>query len=197
MRCPIGITILSIMFLFAMSSSMAQGAVAGAQIEFIVDEANFVNGDWKSSGVAGKKLKGGKKGGKATPVFEPAAGEEPARFTGTEKGQYFGGNILINPSVNLEDWTLDVLLKRNGPAFGDEHHVLGLHKAGHGGGTWADANQWIMLGFTEKDTGKMFIGLKAAEEPLKGPDGETKAYENLVDIGVNQWRHILLHLRQW
>jgi hypothetical protein len=59
MRCPNGITILSLVFLFAMSGSMAQGAVAGAQIEFIADEANFVNGDWKSSGVAGKKLKGG------------------------------------------------------------------------------------------------------------------------------------------
>jgi hypothetical protein len=47
-----------------------------------------------------------------------------------------------------------------------------------------------MLGFTEKDTGKMFIGLKAGDEPLEGPNGVTKAYENLVDIGVNRWHHI-------
>ena len=37
----------------------------------------------------------------------------------------------------------------------------------------------------------MFVGLKAADEALEGPNGVTKAYENLVDIGVNRWRHIL------
>ncbi len=183
-------TLLSFVFLFAMSGSMVQGAVPGALIEFIADEANFVNGDWINSGVAAKKLKGGKKAGLATPVFEPAAGDEPARFTGTEKGQYFGGNIAINPIVKLQNWTLEVILKRNGPAFGGEHHVLGLHNAGHAGGTWGHPHQWIMLGFTEKDTGKMFIGLKAGDEPLEGPNGVTKAYENLVDIGVNRWHHI-------
>jgi hypothetical protein len=83
MKRPIGITILSIMFLFAMSSSMAQGAVAGAQIEFIADEANFVNGDWKSIGVAGKKLKGGKKLGRDTPVFAHSFRETDSTFNGS------------------------------------------------------------------------------------------------------------------
>ena len=191
MRRSNRIIILSLVFLFAMSSSMVRGAVPGAVIEFIAAEANFVNGDWINSGVAAKKLKGGHKAGKATPVFEPAAGDEPARFTGTEKGQYFGGNFLVNPIVKLQNWTLEVILKRNGPAFGGEHHVLGLHNSGHAGATWGVKNQWIMLAFTEKNTGKMFIGLKAADERLKGPDGVTKTYENLVDIGVNRWHHIL------
>ena len=191
MRRSNSIIILSLVFLFAMSGSMVQGAVPGALIEFIAAEANFVNGDWINSGVAGKKLKGGQKSGKATPVFEPPAGDEPARFTGTEKGQYFGGNFAINPIVKLQDWTLEVILKRNGPAFGGDHHVLGFHSAGHAGATWDIVHQWIMLGFTEKDTGKMFIGLKAGDERLAGPNGVTKAYENLVDIGVNRWRYIL------
>ena len=191
MRRSNSIIILSLVFLFAMSGSMVRGAVPGAVIEFIAAEANFVNGDWINSGVAGKKLKGGQKSGKATPVFEPAAGGEPARFTGTEKGQYFGGNFAINPIVKLQNWTLEVILKRNGPALGGDHHVLGFHSSGHAGGTWNKVHQGIMLGFAEKDTGKMFIGLKAGEEPLEGPNGVTKTYENLVDIGVNRWHHIL------
>ena len=190
MRWPNSITILSLVFLFAMSGSMVQGAVPGAQIEFIAEEANFVNGDWINSGAAGKKLKGGKKLGRETPVFEPAAGDEPARFTANIKNQYFGGNFAINPSVKLKDWTLEVILRRNGPAFGVDHHVLGLHQAPHSG-NWQSTPYWIMLGFMDKDTGKMWIELKGKEEIGWDPVLERGGYENIVDIGMNKWHHIL------
>ena len=190
MRWPNSITILSLVFLFAMSGSMVQGAAPGAQLEFIAAEANLANGDWANSGEAGKKLKGGLKLGRDTPVFEAAAGDEPARLTAQVKNQYFGGNFAINPSVKVKDWTLEVILKRNGPAFGVDHHVLGLHKAPHSG-NWQSTPYWIMLGFMDKDTGKMWIELKGNEEINYDPVLERKAYENVVDIGVNKWHHIL------
>lgn len=190
MRRPNSITLLSLVFLFVMSSSMVQGAAPGAQLEFIAAEANLGNGDWANSGEAGKKLKGGKKLGRDTPVFVAAAGDEPAQLTAQVKNQYFGGNFAINPSVKVKDWTLEVILKRNGPAFGVDHHVLGLHKAPHSG-NWQSTPYWIMLGFMDKDTGKMWIELKGNEEINYDPVLERKAYENIVDIGVNKWHHIL------
>ncbi len=153
-----GITILSVASLFAVAGSMAQDAVPGAQLELIASEANFVREDWKNLGIAGGVLRGGKKLLRDTPVFEPAAGGELARFTAVAERQFFGsifGSFAKNAIFHLQDWTVELILKRNGPSYGKAHHVAGFYFAAFNGWWMKNTDQWIMLGFMENDTGKM------------------------------------------
>ena len=193
MRRPNSITLLSFVFLFAMNGSIVRGAVPGAQLEFIASKDNLVfDKDWQNFGIAGGKMPGGFFG---IPAFEPAGGGEPARFTAMEERKIFGGPPAFNPIIHLEDWTFEIVLKRNGPGFGDTHHVAGFHVVTGEGDianaldfTWdGERGQWIMLGFTEKDTGKMFIGLKG----VGGAPQKAAVHQNIVDIGLNKWHHIL------
>ena len=125
MRRPNSITLLSFVFLFAMNGSIVRGAVPGAQLEFIASKDNLVfDKDWQNFGIAGGKMPGGFFG---IPAFEPAGGGEPARFTAMEERKIFGGPPAFNPIIHLEDWTFEIVLKRNGPGFGDTHHVAGFH----------------------------------------------------------------------
>ena len=193
MRRPNSITLLNVVFLFAISGSIVRGAAPGAQLEFIASKDNLVfDKDWENFGAAGGTMPGGFFG---IPTFEPAGGGEPARFTAMEERKIFGGPPAFNPIIHLEDWTFEIVLKRNGPGFGDTHHVAGFHVVTGEGDvanaldfTWdGEKGQWIMLGFTEKDTGKMFIGLKGVGEvPQKAA-----VHENIIDIGLNKWHHIL------
>ena len=175
-----GIAILSLTLLFAMAGSMARGAVKGPQLELIADEASLVNGSWKNRGVAGGVIPGG-----AAPVFEPAEGKNPARFTAKRGSQIFGGPAGANPTLHLEDFTVEVILKRNGPAYGDEHQVAGFHSV-DGGGWFTEQSQWIMLGFYTVNGGAMWMYLKGAKTPL----ANRVAY-GVMDIGVGKWHHIL------
>ena len=187
------ITLLSFVFLFVMNSSMVRGAAPGAQLELIASKDNLVfDKDWENFGGVGGRMPGGFFG---IPTFEPAGGGGPARFTAMEERKVFGGPPAFNPVIHLENWTFEIVLKRNGPGFGDTHHVAGFHVVTGEGDvanaldfTWDGENgQWIMLGFTEKDTGKMFLGLKGVgEAPQKAA-----VLENIVDIGLNKWHHIL------
>ena len=194
-----GLAIFSVAFLFLTSGSMALGAVPGAQLELIAEEANLVNNDWKNIGTVEKSMRGGIKLGVwnerrlANPVFEPAAGGEPSRFTATKQGQLFATAALAvnaargrNPNLHLKDWTVEVVLKRNGPQFGPEHHIAGFHWVTGHSGDWNDGRgQWIKLGVTE---GLVWINLKGAVQ--KNVEGQ-KVYKDLVDIGLNQWHHTL------
>ena len=55
------LAIFSVAFLFLTSGSMALGAVPGAQLELIAEEAKLVNNDWKNIGTVEKSMRGGDK----------------------------------------------------------------------------------------------------------------------------------------
>ena len=200
-----GLAIFSVAFLFVTSSSMVLGAVPGAQLELIAEEANLVNNDWKNVGTVEKSMRGGVKLGVwnmrrlANPVFEPAAGGEPSRVTATEQGQLFATAALAvdaargrNPNLHLKDWTVELILKRNGPLFGPEHHIVGFHWVTGHSGDWNDGRgQWIKLGLTNApgmSEGLIWLNLKGTGQ--KNVEDQ-KVYKDLVDIGLNKWHHIL------
>ncbi len=84
---------------------------------------------WTNLGIAGGKLVANDKG---VPVLEPNAGPDggPA-YTAKEEGQSYGRNAWgllhpdITPKPRVEHWTIELWLKRDGPAFDNaEHQIL-------------------------------------------------------------------------
>ena len=124
------------------------------------DNPNHPEG-WTNLGIAGKKLVANDKG---VPVLEPHAGPDggPA-YTAKEEGQSYGRNAWgirhpeITPAPRIESWTIEVWLKRDGPAFDNaEHQILGIMDTPHGYSALAQA---IGGNKSEKSSGYVLHGI--------------------------------------
>ena len=180
------VSIFSMVFFLAIAGTMALSFVPDAQYWLDASDNPAHPDGWTNLGTAGGVMPGGEKG---SPILEPASGPDggPA-YTVMEHGQCFGrdawGILHRDTAVSLvfENWTVEVWMKRNGPAFGGgEHQFLGFMDT-----PWAP-RQGIIFRFDDlnegPDTGKvriLIIGLKG--------DGEHIFPE--VDIGLEEWHQI-------
>jgi len=99
---------------------MMAAAVPAPVLHFdAADNAAHPKG-WTNLGTAGGELeKLGKFG------FAEAGGGEPAQYFGQEQGSVFNSEDG-EPSVNLESWTIEILMKNIGPLWGPEEQIFAI-----------------------------------------------------------------------
>jgi hypothetical protein len=168
------VAILSMMLTFVMVFPLAFAQVPGAQIDLNAGKDANKNA-WKNLGTAGGEFPAGPNG---APEYKPAGGNEPAQYIGAQ-GKIFGADppTGTTPTIHLENWTVEFHLKRNGPAFADEHQIAGFRSFDprHG--------QRIDIHFSERDTGVIDIN-------IKGLNTEPVTHKEALDMGVEEWRRI-------
>ncbi len=176
--------ILSVGLALTLSGSIALGFVPEAQLWFDANDNPAHPDGWTNLGTAGGRLIGSKKG---VPVLEPNAGPDGgAAYTAKEESQFFGRNAQgllepkITPAPRIEDWTIEVWLKRNGPAFDNsEHQFLAIMDSP------PRARQGILFLFAQPNNGKIWLRL-IGRETGNNPDTVFPP----VDIGLREWHHI-------
>lgn len=169
------IRLLSIVLPFAMYGCLVFAQVPGAQIELDAARGASKNA-WKNFGTVGGEFPAGPNG---APTLEPAAGKNPARYTGAA-GKIFGMDppTKATPIIHLEDWTVEIHIKRNGDGFAGEHHIGGFRSF------TPRHQQRIDMHFNGANTGAINVDTKG----LKSPDRLT--FKEVLDIGVNEWHRI-------
>ncbi|MBM3240578.1 LamG domain-containing protein [Candidatus Poribacteria bacterium] len=129
------ISIFSLVFILGMTCSMAlaldAALVSGALLHLDAREQTEKDVTWKNRGKAGGEIPATGK----PPVLEegdikiPALGiNEPAKwYTLKESNSTFSGPAGDPiPKLAIEAWTLEILAKRNGEKFLEEHHLVGF-----------------------------------------------------------------------
>ena len=168
------IAFLSVVLPFAIFISQLLAQVPGALIELDAARGAGKN-EWRNFGAAGGEFPAGPNG---APNLEPAQGKQPARYT-SEAGKIFGTDppSKNTPTIRLESWTIEIHLKRNGPAFADEHQIAGFRSFNprHG--------QRIDIHFAGQDTGAIDIN-------IKGLNTDPVTHKEVLDIGVEEWHRI-------
>jgi len=158
--------------IFDVPLSLAQ--VSGAQIDLNADKGAGKD-SWQNFGTARGEFPPGPNG---APEYQPASGGEPAQYVGS-KGKIFGTDPPSDatPTIHLENWTIELRLKRNGPAFADEHQIAGFRSFNprHG--------QRIDIHFTGQDTGMVNIN-------IKGLSTQPVTHKEALDVGVKEWHQI-------
>lgn len=171
---PKVIAILSVALLLAIVGSLVLAQVPGAQIDLNA-EKDAGKDAWKNLGTAGGEFPAGPNG---APEYKPSGGGEPAQYIGAQ-GKIFGTDppTGTTPTIHLENWTVELHLKRNGPAFADEHQIAGFRSFDprHG--------QRIDIHFAERDTGMVNIN-------IKGLNTEPITHKEVLDIGIEEWHRI-------
>jgi len=173
--------ILSVVFILAIVGPMAPGAVRDAQ--FWLDAGNnsaHPNG-WENLGTAGGMVPGGKNIGAETPVLEPTAWNGRPAYTAKAVKQLFAGERGDTPSLHLEDWTGELVLKRNGPGWSEQHQLFGFLSDYE-----PNPRQMILSVFSGQDAGQVNIYILGNNTPV----AQRKNHTTDVDIGVNKWRQI-------
>ena len=134
--CAIAIVIMLIGMGMTLSSAFAQ-AVPGAVLYFNPVETDQDDGDkvWRNAGEAGGELQHSKLKPKLEEGVISIKGlgfkEDTKWYTADTSGMTFsnpapGGKT---PVVNLEDFTMGLLMKINGPMLAQEHHLVGIQAA--------------------------------------------------------------------
>jgi len=130
------IAILSVVFILTLASHKAhpRSPVPGAVLYFDPLETDQQDNDkvWKNAGEAGGELEhSDQKPELEEGIIEiPAIGlKEQAKWYTAPKPNATFSNAAQGPKtpvVHLEDWTIGLLMRVNGPQFMEEHHVFGL-----------------------------------------------------------------------
>ena len=189
------ISILSTVFFLAIACATAMGQVIVPGAVLYLDAANNAHPDaWTNLGTAGGELSGNGE----PPQREKGSIDIPALnivmpnmnyYTAVKSFQTFGGKPSTNPELLLEAYTLELLLRRNGDLFFDEHGVFGFitlrathhltgriqgesdleirHPAGDGlYGVKLELGVWTWIGITGDK--RSFIVYQDGEEVSKG-----------------------------
>ena len=134
---------------------------------------------WTNLGTAGGQLPSRGGGAKLEQNAGPNGG--PA-YTADKAGQSYGQAGI---SLFFEDWTIEIWVKRKGPAVGGgEHQIFGLADR-----PWP-FKQSILLRFDGAETGHIRATLISEEGG--GPDGTDHIAPNGLDIGAKRWHHVVL-----
>ena len=173
--------ILSAGFLLAILSPSTLGFVSDPILYLDASDNSAHPNGWINSGTAGGQIP---RRGK-TPNLEPNAGPDgdPA-YAADEVGQSFGTEGGL--SLFFEDWTIEIWMKREGPAIGGgEHQFFGMAD-----GPWP-FKQAIILRFDNlnggPDSGKVRLLLISADG---GGVDKGKHFFPGVDIGAKRWHHV-------
>lgn len=168
------IRMFSIVLPFAMSCFLVFAQVPGAQIGLDATKGASKNA-WKNFGTAGGEFPAGPNG---APNLEAAAGKDPARYTGVA-GKVFGMDppTKQTPIIHLENWTVELHIKRNGDGFGGEHHIGGFRSFN------PRHEQRIDMHFNGTKTGAINVD-------MKGLKSDRNTFKEVLDIEVNEWHRI-------
>ncbi len=193
------IAILSVAFVLAMVSPVAfgQDVKEGALID--LNAADTAKLSWRNLGAAGGvfplNLDAGRIGGHVfppPPKFNAAEGKNPAHFTASAPESSFGGKRGTAPEIKLENWTVEVWLRRNGEAFkgAEENGILffGFVEGGDPDLEAAEANkewQYIRMLVDKGAKGQIIAEIK--------PKGK-KAVTLKTDEGIRtgDWHQVVL-----
>ena len=180
------IVVFSVIFVLGLTGSpaVAQKVIPGAVIHLDAREQNKREIAWKNLGLAGGKMPADNE----VPELEagkiriPALGiNEDARwYTSTRKSETFGGPPDILPKLQLEDWTMEVLIKRNGPKWPDlvvASQVLGFKARDR-------ELQHFQVSLNGPDTGELIARFKGSANNK----GKWLIPEDLgIDIKEKEW----------
>ena len=169
------------------SPAVAQKVIPGAVIHLDAREQNKREIAWKNLGLAGGKMPADNE----VPELEagkiriPALGiDEDARwYTATRKSETFGGPPDVLPKLQLEDWTMEILIKRNGPKWPDlvvASQVLGFRARDR-------ELQHFQVSLNGPDTGELIARFKGRANDK----GKWLIPEDLgIDIKEKEWHWI-------
>ena len=117
--------------------------------------------------------------------LEPARGDEPARYTTTGRSTVFNSEDG-DPTVHLEDWTIEMYCKNNGPKFGDEEQLFAISaipmQLVQAIRAWIDSD-WIVVG--NGRTGLIIKGKDTGQETV--PSNTSN-----MEIGQKEWHWIVM-----
>lgn len=133
---------------------------------------------WTNLGTAGGQLSSRGGGAKLEPNAGPDGG--PA-YTADRAGQSYGQAGI---SLFFEDWTIEIWVKRDGPAAGrGEHQIFGMADR-----PWP-FKQSILLRFDGPESG--LIRATLITEKGGGVDNTDHVAPNGLDIGARRWHHVV------
>ena len=133
------IIIFTLIMVLISSIALAVSPVKGPVLYFNPLETRQTKGDnaWKNAGKAGGEVSKGE--GKPTlengPIEIPSIGlkaDEAAWYTATRSKSVFANEVDDDkaPVIHLEDFTLGLLLRVNGPYFAEENIIIGIQTEG-------------------------------------------------------------------
>ena len=171
--------ILSIGILLVTAVPMAAGYVPKPILYLDAADNPAHPKSWTNLGTAGGQLPSRSGGAK----LEQNAGPDgrPA-YTADRAGQSYGHAGI---SLFFEDWTIEIWVKRDGPASGGgEHQIFGMADR-----PWP-FKQSILLRFDGAESGHVRATLISEEGG--GPGGTDHIAPNGLDIGAKRWHHVVL-----
>ena len=196
--------ILSTALIMALTSSMvlAVSPVKGPVLYFNPVETRQQKGDnaWRNAGTAGGQLERGR--GKPTlelGVIEiPAIGvkaDNAAWYTATKHSEVFANEEedLDPPIVHLENFTIGLLMRINGPFFLEEHQVFGVMTKPwaaikDGWNVGAPRDQIVRVWLDANGSG-VFQNISIAQNIVQHRLDLAKR-KNKVNIGQNEWHWV-------
>ena len=198
------ITILSVTLITALISSMAFAVspVRDPVLYFNPVETRQQRADnaWRNAGTAGGQLERGN--GKPTiehgTIEIPAIGvksDNAAWYTATQSKEVFANEEEDKnaPIVHLQDFTIGILMRINGPLFLEEHQVFGLQtqpwapiKDGWNAG--APRDQIVRVWLDANGSG-IFQNISIAQNVAQHRQDLAKR-KNKLNIGQNEWHWV-------
>ena len=194
-------TILSVVLITALISSMAFAVspVRSPVLYFNPVETRQQKGDnaWRNAGTAGGQLERGR----GKPVLEhgtieiPAIGvksDNAAWYTATQSNTVFANQEEDKdaPIVHLQDFTIGLLMRINGPLFMEEHQIFGIQtqpwgpiKDGWNAG--APRDQIVRAWLDAKGSG-IFQNISIAQNVAQHRQDLAKR-KNKLNIGQKEW----------
>lgn len=170
--------LLSIGMLLLMTDPMASGYVPEPILYLDAADNPAHPRAWTNLGTAGGQLSSRGGGAKLERNVGPHGG--PA-YTADRAGQSYGQAGI---SLLFEDWTIEIWVKRNGPApGGGEHQIFGMADR-----PWP-FKQSILLRFDGAESGHIRATLITEEGG--GPGGTDHIAPNGLDIGAKRWHHVV------
>ena len=188
--------ILTLTLIMVLTSSIAFAAspVRRPVLYFNPLETRQNKGDnaWKNAGTAGGEIQKGE----AKPILEmgpieiPSIGfqaDNAAWYTATRSKAVFANEVddAKAPVVNLENFTIGLLMRVNGPYFLEEHQVIGLQT-----GPWENEprTQVVRIWMDVGGDGK-FQNISIAQNVIQARH-DFSVRKNKLTIGQNEWHWV-------
>jgi hypothetical protein len=190
------IVIFSVMFIMALIPSMAhaRSPIKGPVLYFNPLETGQKKGEptWKNAGTAGGQVErgGGKPTLEAGSIEIPAIGlkaDDAAWYTATKSETVFANeeDDKKAPVVHLENFTLGLLMRVNGPGFFQEHQVIGLQTTEKAA---LERTQSVRIWLDIGDKGK-FQNVSVAQGAIQARHDFSNR-RNKLTVGNNEWHWV-------